>query len=227
MRPIAERLPPTIRNLVVVQAVVFAFYVMVGSLRGPIGEHLALGPLVAAGELWQPATALFVHLEWWSFVFDLIGLWFVGATIERAFGRRRFLLVFFASGLAANAAIALLTATLHRPGFYAGCGDGVLALFVALGVLYGRTQVRVIGALVLEARVLSGILVGMAVISALLQGAWPSLAGTLVAVALAYFLSGGKGVGPAEFLTRWLRLRRRGLQVLDGGRKRGGKKYVN
>ena len=227
MRPIAERLPPTIRNLVVVQAAVFGLYVRVGSLRGPLAEHVALGPLVAAGELWQPATALFVHLEWWSFVFDLIGLWFVGATIERAFGRRRFLLVFFGCGLAANVTIAFVTAGLHRPGLFAGCGDGVLALFVALGVLYGRTQVRVVGTLVLEARVLSGILVGMAVISALLQAAWPSLAGSLIAVGLAYFLSGGKGAGLADLLSRWRRLRRRGLQVLDGGRKKGGKNYVN
>jgi len=219
MRPISERLPPTIRNLVVLQAIVFGFYVMVGSLRGPMTEHLALGPNVVSGELWQPLTSLFVHLEWWSFIFDLIGLWFVGATIERAFGRRRFLLLFFGSGLAANGAVAFLSAGLHRPALYAGCGDAVLALFVALGVLYGRTQVRVIGTLVLQARVLSGILVGMAVLSA--------LAGSLVAVAVAFFLSGGKGPRLTDVFSRWRRYRRRSFQVIDGGRKKSGKTYVN
>jgi membrane associated rhomboid family serine protease len=227
MRPISERLPPTIRNLVVLQAIVFGFYVMVGSLRAAMTEHLALGPNVASGELWQPLTSLFIHLEWWSFIFDLIGLWFVGATIERAFGRRRFLLLFFGSGLAANCVVAFLSAGLHRPALYAGCGDAVLALFVALGVLYGRAQVRVIGTLVLQARVLSGILIGMAVLSALLQAAWASLAGSLVAVAVAFFLSGGKGMRLTDVFSRWRRFRRRGFQVIDGGRKKSGKTYVN
>jgi membrane associated rhomboid family serine protease len=227
MRPIAQRLSPTIRNLVVVEAVFYGLYIMASPLRVSMTEHLALGPLVALGEYWQPATALFVHLDLWSFVFDLIGLWFVGATIERAMGRRRFLLVFFGAGLAANAVMAVLIATLHWPGIYAGCGDSVLALFVALGVLFGRTEVRVFGSLVLQARILTAILVGMSVLSALVQRAWPSLAGTLVAVGLGYFLSGGKSGPILDFLTRWTRPRRGGLEVLEGGRGKRGKKYVN
>ena len=102
-----------------------------------------------------------------------------------------------------------------------------LALFVALGVLFGRTEVRVFGSLVLQARILSAILVGMSVLSALFQRAWPSLAGTLVAVGLGYVLAGGK-LGPIlAVLTRWLRPRRTGLGVLEGGRSKRGKKYVN
>ena len=227
MRPITERLSPTIRNLVVVEAALYGLYIMATALRTPMSMHLALGPLVGVGEYWQPATSLFVHLDFVSFLFDLIGLWFVGATIERALGRRRFLLIFFGAGLAANVVVALLGVALKWPGIYAGCGDSVLALFVALGVLYGRTPVRVFGTLVLQARILTLILVGMSVLSALLQLAWPSLAGTLVAIGLGYFLSGGK-IGPIiEFLTRWRRPRRVGFEVLDGGRGKERKKYVN
>ena len=227
MRPITQRLSPTIRNLVVVEAVLFGLYVMASPLRDSITKHLALGPLAAAGEYWQPATALFVHLDLWSFIFDLIGLWFVGATIERSLGRRRFLLIFFGAGLAANIAMALLGAVLQWNGLYAGCGDCVLALFVALGVLFGRTEVRVFGSLVLQARILTAVLVGMSVVSALFQRAWPSLVGTLVAVGLGYFLSGGKSGPILAFLTRWLRPRRSTFAVLEGGRGKRGKKYVN
>jgi len=227
MRPITQRLSPTIRNLVVVEAVLFGLYIMANPLRDAITKHLALGPLVATGEYWQPATALFVHLDLWSFIFDLIGLWFVGATIERALGRRRFLLIFLGAGLAANVVMAVLVATLQWPAIYAGCGDSVLALFVALGVLFGRTEVRVFGSLVLQARILTYVLVGMSVVSALLQRAWPSLAGTLVAVGLGYFLAGGK-IGPIlGFVTRWGHPRRAGFEVLEGGRGKRGKKYVN
>lgn len=233
MRPLTERLSPVIRNLVIAQAVLFALFIMAPGLRMPITVHLALGPLVAGGELWQPVTSLFVHLEWWSFVFDLIGLWFVGATIEQALGRRRFFLLFFGAGLAANLSVALLMAALRWSGVYSGCGDAVLALFVALGVIYGPTQVRVLGPLVLQARVLTAILVGMSVVQALAQSAWPSLGGTLVAVCMGYFLSGGKWGSIAAFLgrlgrfARFGRKRRSVLGVLEGGRGKGGKKYVN
>ena len=227
MRPITQRLSPTIRNLVVVEAVLFGLYIMATPLRDAITKHLALGPLVAAGEYWQPATALFVHLDLWSFIFDLIGLWFVGATIERSLGRRRFLLIFLGAGLAANIVMALMVAALQWPALYAGCGDCVLALFVALGVLFGRTEVRVFGSLVLQARILTYVLVGMSVVSALFQRAWPSLAGTLVAVALGYFLAGGKSGPIIGFFTRWGHPRRVGFEVLEGGRGKRGKKYVN
>ena len=56
-----------------------------------IETHLALGPAALLGrpvpELWQLVTSLFVHLEPWSFFFNMLGLWFVGATIERQLGR--------------------------------------------------------------------------------------------------------------------------------------------
>jgi len=227
MRPFTERLSPVIRNLVVLQAVFFVLYVMAAGLRLPIKLHLALGPLFAAGEVWQPATSLFVHLEWWSFVFDLIGLWFVGATIEQVLGRRKFLILFLGTGLAANVAVAFVMAGLRWGGVYAGCGDAVLSLFVALGVIYGPTQVRVLGPLVLQARVLTAILVGLSVVGALSQGAWPSLAGTLVAVCMGYFLSGGKWGSVTAFLGRFRRRRRSVLEVLEGGRGKARKDYVN
>jgi membrane associated rhomboid family serine protease len=227
MRPITERLSPSIRNLVIVQAVLYGLFIMASPLRPTLKEHLALGPLVASGELWQPLTSLFVHEEFLSFIFDLIGLWFVGATIERALGRRRFLLMFFASGLSSNVAIALLSGLYGWQSLYAGCGDSVLALFVSLGVLYGPTQVRVFGQLALQARILSAILVGMSVLSALMQAAWPSLAGTLIAIAIGYYLSGGKTRWIVELVTRIRSQRRGSLHVLDGGRVKAGKKYVN
>jgi membrane associated rhomboid family serine protease len=227
LRPFTERLSPTLRNLVVAESVLFGLYIMAAPLRDPIADHLALGPRVLAGELWQPLTSLFVHTELWNFFFSMVGLWFVGATIERIFGRRRFLLLFFATGLAANLVVAGFIVLLGMGVRNAGCGDSVLALFVALGVAYGRAPVRVWGQLVLQARVLAWIFVGMSVLSLVLQQAWPILAGTLVAQGLAYVLAGGK-IGPiVQILASLRRKQRRVFQVLEGGRGKAGKKYVN
>ena len=227
LRPFTERLSPTIRNLVVAEAVVFGLAVMARGLREPIAMHLALGPGIWAGELWQPVTSLFVHTELWSFFFNMLGLWFVGATVERVFGRRRFLLIFFVTGIAANLVTAGLIGWLRMGVRNEGCGDSVLALFVVLGVVYGRTPVRVFGQLVLQARVLAWILVGIAVLSLVVYGAWPILGGTLVALGLAYVLAGGK-LGPLGAFLEGLRGRRRSdLQVLEGGRGKGRRTYMN
>ncbi|MBN2573976.1 MAG: rhomboid family intramembrane serine protease [Deltaproteobacteria bacterium] len=227
MRPFTQRLSPTIRNLVVAESVVFGLLIMAKPLREPAVLHLALGPGVWAGELWQPLTSLFVHFELWSFFFNMLGLWFVGATIEHVLGRRRFFLLFFGTGLAANLAVAGLMALLGRPSANPGCGDSVLALFVALGVVYGRTPVRVFGQLVLQARILTWILIGMAILSLLFQAAWPLLGGTLVAIVLGYFMAGGRTGLFAEFIAGLRGRRRGGFDVLDGGRGRGGRGFMN
>lgn len=227
MRPFTQRLSPTIRNLVIADSVVFGLLVMAKGLREPAVTHLALGPGIWAGELWQPLTSLFVHFELWSYFFNMLGLWFVGATIEQVLGRRRFLSLFFGTGLAANLTVAGLMALLGRPAFNPGCGDSVLALFVALGVAYGRTPVRVFGQLVLQARVLTWILVGMAILSLLFQAAWALLGGTLVAIVLGYFMAGGRTGLLAEFIAGLHGKPRASFDVLDGGRGKGGRRYMN
>lgn len=234
MRPFTERLSPTIRNLVIAEAALYALYVMVRPLRAPIESHLALGPRLFAGEVWQLLTVLFVHIDPLGFLMSMIGLWYVGVTIERLFGRRRFLLLFFGTGLVANLVIAGLMALFPPPVllgtslYNAGCGDSVLALFVALGVAYGRTPIRVWGALAMQARILTWIILGWAVLALLLQGAWTYLVSTLIAQGVAYVLAGGRIGIVSEFLAGLRGKPRTKLDVYDGGRKKGGgKKYMN
>jgi membrane associated rhomboid family serine protease len=218
LRPLAQRLSPTIRTLVVVLAVPWLFYVLVKPARGLMDDYLALGPGVVRGQVWQIVTSLFVDRNPLGFL-NLLGLWFVGAAIERTLGRRRFLIVFFAPGVAANLAIALLSAWWGQWTPNSGCGDAVLGLFVGLAVLYGPAQVRVIGTLVLPARALAALFVGLALIASAAYRAWPALFGTLVAVCLAYLLCGGRGRDLGE-LASWLqrKIARRRWRVMDGGK---------
>jgi membrane associated rhomboid family serine protease len=190
-----------------------------------VDAYLVLGPGVMRGQVWQIVTALFVDRNPLAFL-NLLGLWFVGAAIERTLGRRRFLIVFFAPGLAANLVIALLSAWWGQWALYSGCGDSVLGLFVGLAVLYGPAQVRVFGTLAMPARALAAIFVGLALISSATYGAWPAVFGTLTTVCVAYFLCGGRG-RDVRALTSWLRRKigQRRWQVMDGGKspKRPGR----
>src|SRR5256885_2016680 len=195
MRPITDRLSSVIRALVVIETVLFTFYLVVAPARMFFHEHLALGPGALHGEVWQLVTSLFIHLDFVSFLFNIIGLWWVGATVERTIGTRRFLTLFFVSGVAANVVMLLLAIGIGQLGLIAGSGQAVLALFVAFGALFDRTPSRVWGGLVLEARTLTAIIVAFALIADAASGLWARLGGSLVAVLLGYLLAGGRGQG--------------------------------
>jgi membrane associated rhomboid family serine protease len=212
-------LSPTIRTLVVALGVPWLFYVLVKPARGLVDDYFVLGQGVMRGQVWQIVTALFVDRNPLAFL-NLIGLWFVGAAIERTLGRRRFLIVFFVPGLAANLVIALVSSWWGPWALYSGCGDSVLGLFVGLAVLYGPAQVRVIGSLAMPARALAAIFVGLALVGSATYGAWPAVFGTLVAVGLAYRLCGGRGQDLRD-VTSWLqrKIGQRRWRVMDGGKQ--------
>jgi membrane associated rhomboid family serine protease len=213
-RPITERLTPAVKALVLIQTVLYFFYVLVREIRPLFEAHLAVGPGMLHGELWQPLTAMFVNFNLLGFVFNLVGLWFVGAFIERTNGTRRFLQLFFTAGIAAFVVMGLV-ARLKPYGLGEGCSYAVLALFVAFGRMYDRSPAQILGGFVMQARHLAMLLVGFQVMVDLARGDWASLAATLVASAIGFGLSGGS-FGDLLALMRARRLRRR-YRVLDGG----------
>src|SRR4051812_5163502 len=221
--PVTERLSPAITALVVTLAVIWGVYVTAPVIRPFVDNHLALTPTsVAAGEVWQLVTALFVHREAApvSLFFDLLGLWFVGATVERDFGRRKFLLFLLVPAIVANAIITALALAVGASPLVSGTGPAIMALFVVFGRKYDRTPMRVYGALVLEARMLVLLLIGLSVFFALMGGAWVQLAGELCGLGLAYVMCGGRGKGVVALVQRMRNGRaRRRLQVVEGGRK--------
>jgi membrane associated rhomboid family serine protease len=213
-RPITERLTPAVKALVLIQTVLFLFYVMVREIRPVFEAHLALGPGMLHGEIWQPLTALFVHFNPLGFIMNLVGLWFVGAFIERTNGTRRFLQLFFTSGIAAFVAMGLV-ARLKPYGLGEGCSYAVLALFVAFGKMYDRAPAQILGGFVMQARHLAMLFVGFSVMMDVARADWASLAATLVSSGVGYVMSGGKFGGLLALLR--IRRGRRRYQVLDGG----------
>jgi membrane associated rhomboid family serine protease len=221
MRPITERLSQAIKVLVIANALVYAFYLFANNdWRAFLFEHLAISRRILAGELWQPLTALFVHSDFLNFFFNMLGLWFVGATIERQVGTRRFLTMFFLIGVVANLVIVGWSVMTHVWPPAGGCGSAVIALYVAFGTIYDRTPSRVMGGLVLEARVMTAILMGFVVLMDLASRVWAYLFAHLVAMLMGYLMAGGRGEGIKRLwgTARAKRVRRR-YQVLEGGRR--------
>jgi membrane associated rhomboid family serine protease len=229
--PIAERLTPAVKAFVIADAILYAFYVFVREVRPPMIAHLAVGPGLWRGELWQLVTSLFVHFDLLGFVFNIIGLWFVGAYIERTQGTRRFVSLFLTAGVLANVAWAGVAhlRTYQAGDVMDGCAFAVLALFCAFGRIYGRAPTQVFGALTMQARHLAWIFVGWGVVASLLRADWAQLAATLVASAAGYLGAAPGGLREAWGTFRIRRLKRR-YRVLDGGaapQRRPSKKYLN
>jgi membrane associated rhomboid family serine protease len=235
MRRISGRLTATIKTLVLINLCVYLFYVFARDWRPFFEGHLALGPAFFNGELWQPLTSLFVHLDFVGFVLTTIGLWFVGTAIEQARGPRRTSVLFFAAGLLANLVIAgvwRFRAVGPIP-FVDGFSLSVMALFVAFARMYGRQPVAFWPTtLMVQARYMVLGLAGIAALVTVAQGNWPLLAGLFVAIAVGFF--GGAPGGwstlrtffaNARDISKSRRLRRR-FGVIDGG-DRPSKKYVN
>jgi membrane associated rhomboid family serine protease len=226
---IVERLTPAVKVFVIVIALLYAFYVFVRDARPLIETHLALGPRLFAGEVWQPITSLFVELNPLGFVFNVIGLWSIGASMERMQGTRRFLLLFFISGVLANLAIAGVYYLLRiAPVYYDdGCWFPVLAMLVAFGASLGRSQVQLWGGLFLQARTVAIIFLVWSIVAHAARKEWGHIAGALVASLVGLVAGTAGGVGGLWANLRARRLRRR-YQVLEGGAGRPAKKrYLN
>ncbi|MBI4351661.1 MAG: rhomboid family intramembrane serine protease [Elusimicrobia bacterium] len=89
--------------------------------------------------LWQAFTYIFIHANFWHFLFNTFMLWMLGRTIEPDMGSRKFLVYFLACGAAA----ALLTAAFSpgSPRPVIGASGAVYGLLGAFAFLYPEAQV--------------------------------------------------------------------------------------
>jgi membrane associated rhomboid family serine protease len=219
LAPIGDRLTPAVRALVIIETITFVIYLFAPvSVRYLSDQYLALGPSVMTGMVWQPVTGLFVNNDFLGYLFPVIGLWFVGADIELNRGQRYFLRLFFLPGIAGGFTQVLAGSLLGQGGIVAGAALPVLALFVGSGVSRGRMPVRILGGLFMEARTFSALILGLHLLSCLMQGAMHMLIAALVASGLAAFLAGGRPRDVQNLFRRGKKARSRYV-VLDGGKK--------
>lgn len=232
MRPVTQRLSPLIKRMVIALTLAFLVYLFAEPVRPFVIEYLVLGPGLFRGMVWQVVTSLLVHTEPIEFLFTILGLWFAGAQVERMFGSRRFLVLFFVPAMAGGLAQALVSLAIGQGTISSGAGLGVISLFVTIGVAYGRTPVRVWGALDVEARFLAAVIVGLALLFPAIYGVFQDVAGTAVAAVTSFVLAGGSGRHLRDILPkRGASAERSRYVVLDGGKKRrggeGGSRYLN
>lgn len=106
-----------------------------GLWHSPNGVQLAwganFGPATQDGEWWRLVTAMFLHFGVVHLGLNMWALWDGGQWVERMFGSRRFVLIYFAAGLAGN----LLSLVTHVGRAVSGGASG--AIFGIYGALLG------------------------------------------------------------------------------------------
>lgn len=202
---VGGRPPRVTLVLLAIQAAVFLLYIFAD---GPswVQRHLAVSAAATLlrRELWQPVTALWLHLDTRTLALDLVVLWLLGGPLERWWGERRFLACYLTSasgGLAAAAIVGLA----QPSALVCGATGATLALLLASAVVYGE-HLLVWGRHTLGLRLRPMVLMGggSVLLMALLDRAWLDLTNALVGAAI--------GAAFLRPVTRWGPWLRRQLQ---------------
>ena len=216
-QPLVQRLTPTVKALIIALTLAYFFFVLAPPLDDLIAAHLFLGPNLWRGEVWQPLTALFLHSRFMGWIFSVIGLWWVGAFVERVRGRRLFLALFLGAGVAANVAAAGLGRFVEGPIARSdGSAFALTAIFVAFARIYGAQPAQIWGAFSMRADYFTWILVGFSLLLSLVNRDWGGFVAEVTAVAVALGATGGF----ASLARRRQAAKRGRYQVLEGGRSR-------
>ncbi|HXE91557.1 MAG TPA: rhomboid family intramembrane serine protease, partial [Terriglobales bacterium] len=124
--------------------------------------------LVVKGWLWQLVTYSFLHGDFFHLLYNMLILWMFGTDLELAWGRRRFLDLYFLS-LTGAAVVTVLMALagvlVSMTGPTIGASGGVYGILGAFAVVYGDRRIIILPfPIPLKARYWVGFLVLISVV---------------------------------------------------------------
>ncbi|HZR68222.1 MAG TPA: rhomboid family intramembrane serine protease [Burkholderiales bacterium] len=132
-------LPPATRWLLLANVAFF----LVESLSGTSGlvSYLALWPLGTAGavpfEPWQIVTYSFLHASFWHLFVNMFALYMFGGELERLWGQRRYVQLYFASVVAAALSQLVFASVAGAPPYpTVGASGGIFGLLLAYAMYF-------------------------------------------------------------------------------------------
>ncbi len=143
-------------TMVLVAVNVFVYIVTVvqgGGLSQPGGKVFNDGALVGVavydGEWWRLVTAMFLHASIIHLGFNMFALYWLGSIVETALGTWRYLLIYFATGLAGSAGALVFSGpfavTVGASGAIFGLLGALLVLeYTSTGSLAGQAMTLIV-----------------------------------------------------------------------------------
>jgi membrane associated rhomboid family serine protease len=121
--------------------------------------------------IWQLVSYSFLHAGILHILFNMLSLWMFGSTLERDWGKQRFLEFYFFCVVGGALTTVVLSFT-HVLGMSpqtmtVGASGGIYGLLVAFGILYAEQRVYIYGIFPIKAKIFAAIWVGLALFGAL------------------------------------------------------------
>ena len=141
MRMHFPKLTPVVKWLLIINVSVF----LVGIAVKPVGRfiyewfQLDARSVPRALQLWRLVSYQFLHdpLYVWHIFFNMLGLYFLGPTLERHWGSRRFLPFYLGCGIAGALFYFFLVAVKFLPaGEMVGASGAILGMLAACAILF-------------------------------------------------------------------------------------------
>ncbi|HCC47828.1 MAG TPA: hypothetical protein DEQ38_06895 [Elusimicrobia bacterium] len=151
-------LPPVTRALA---AAIFAGWLAQMFFGFKASFYFGLVPFNFIGRLWlwQAVTYIFLHADFWHFLFNAFMLWMLGRLLEPQMGSRKFLLYFLGCGVAAALLTAAWTPGSPRP--VIGASGAIYGLLGAFAFLFPNSQVYFYFLFPMSARAMAVLLGGL------------------------------------------------------------------
>lgn len=120
-----------------------------------VANELMLVPALILQRPWTLVTYMFVHAGFAHILFNMIALFFFGPLVEARLGARRFLWLYFISGISG----ALLSFVFTPNVEIVGASGAIFGVMLAFAMYWPREKIYIWGVLPIEARWLVGIMV--------------------------------------------------------------------
>lgn len=132
-------LTPAVKYLLIINIGIFLVAVIFLPMQNFIYVYLQVDAtsLVLALQLWRLITYQFLHASFMHILMNMLGLYFLGPTLERHWGTKKFLPFYFGCGIAGALFYLLLVAVKFLPpGQLVGASGAILGMLAACAIIF-------------------------------------------------------------------------------------------
>jgi membrane associated rhomboid family serine protease len=145
MRMIFPQMTPMVKRLLIINVAVYFLQILgAGNL---LMNWFSLYPdsLFRMLQLWRLITYQFLHGDMFHIFFNMLGLFFLGPTLERHWGSKRFLFFYLLCGVAGGLFYLILVAVGFLPALpMVGASGAILGMLAACAILFPQLVVFIL-----------------------------------------------------------------------------------
>jgi len=138
-------LPPVVKNLLIINIIVFIVHSLSTRMGYVFTEWLALyTPDTGNFRPYQLITHMFMHAGFGHIFFNMFGLVVFGRVIESVWGSKRMFILYFVSGLGAAGLQLLVYHLMNMTAVMVGASGAIFGLLAAFALLFPNVELMLI-----------------------------------------------------------------------------------